>query len=55
MYPIDFVIAIVHKIDVLFQTTVFWFSPFLPVTLEDIFVGSSAIAGIFAVVGKLYE
>lgn len=55
MYPIDYLIKICTAVDNLMKTTVFYFSPFLPVTLEDVFLGTSSIALIYSVIAKIYE
>ena len=52
MYPIDYLIRICTAIDNLMKTTVFYFSPFLPVTLEDVFLGTSSIAMIYNVIER---
>ena len=55
MYPIDYLIKICTAVDNLMKTTVFYFSPVLPVTLEDVFLGTSSIAIIYSVIAKIYE
>ena len=55
MYPIDYLIRICTAIDNIMKTTVFCFSPFLPVTLEDIFLGTGSIALIYNVIAKIYD
>ena len=55
MYPIDYLLKVCTAIEVLMKTTVFEFSPFIIVTLEDIFLGTGALGMVYDVLARIYE
>ena len=55
MYPIDYLLRICAAIDTLMKTTVFEFSPFIIVTLEDVFLGTGAIAMAYDALARIYK
>ena len=55
MYPIDYLLKVCTAIEVLMKTTVFEFSPFIIVTLEDIFLGTGALGMVYDALARIYE
>lgn len=55
MYPIDYLLEVCTAIEVLMKTTVFESSPFIIVTLEDIFLGTGALGMVYDALARIYE